>query len=165
MFITHFHKTLYLLTKRIFWVNLLILFQILPLHTTSHPNSTLYTFYKFLASSIRYVEQKFETYTSTGHIAMVSFHCGFWGDLSTCWKFKKWNAFSAWWCGMGSHHCGQSFCCPLFYPGSEYGTFVFAATFKSVALSIIQLSKWFQHEQVCQNCRTFVKQNMLSSWW
>ena len=77
---------------------------------------------------------------------------------------KNQNAFSALWCGMGCRHHGQSFCCPLlFSPGSGYGTFVFVATFKSVALSIIQLSKSFQHEHVCQNHRTFVKQNFLSS--
>ena len=43
---------------------------------------------------------------------------------------------------------GRVFVVPPFYPGSGYATFAFAATFKSVALSVIQLSKSFQHEHV-----------------
>ena len=49
---------------------------------------------------------------------------------------------------------------PPFYPGSGYATFVLVATFNSVALSVIQLSKSFQHEHVCQNHRTFVFMTM-----
>ena len=52
---------------------------------------------------------------------------------------------------------------PPFYLGSGYATLALAATFNSVALFVIQLSKLFQHEHVCQNRRTFVKQNFLSS--
>ena len=48
IFITHFHKTFYLVIKRTFFVNLVMFFQFIALHTSSDPKSTLYTFYKFL---------------------------------------------------------------------------------------------------------------------
>ena len=57
------------------------------------------------------------------------------------------------------------FLLPPFYLGSGYDTFAFAATFKSVAFVhnravLLGETKPFQHEHVCQNCRTFVKQNI-----
>ena len=58
---------------------------------------------------------------------------------------------------------GRVFVALSFYPGSGYATCAFAATFSSVALSVMQLSKSFLHEYVCQNYRMFVKQNLLSS--
>ena len=110
IFITHFHKTFSFLIKRIFLVSLFIFCQIIALHTTFHPESTLYPIYNFSVSLIRCIDKRFDTHISTGYIAMVSPHCGFWDDLSTSWKFKKSKCFVCRWHGMGSHHHRQSFC-------------------------------------------------------
>ena len=92
IFITHFHKTFSFLIK-LFLVNLVIFFQITALHTTSHPELTLYPIYNFSVSYIRCINKKLDTHTSTGYIAMVSLQYVFWDDLSTSWKFKKAKCF------------------------------------------------------------------------
>ena len=61
------------------------------------------------------------------------------GPMAPVESSKKWNAFSGWWHGMGSHHHSQSFCCPPFLP-RFWMCFAFVATFKKCGLSIIELS-------------------------
>ena len=73
-------------------VNFVLFFQIIPLHTTSHPKSTLYTFYKFSGSSIMCWVKIWHIYFNRS-IAMVSVHCELWGDFSTHWKYKKAKCF------------------------------------------------------------------------
>ena len=62
---------------------------------------------------------------------------------------KKWNAFSAWLCRMGSHHDRQSFCLPghpipwlwgFMLPPQSCILFHFVAMFNMCGLSIIELS-------------------------
>ena len=94
IFINHFHKTPSPSNiKEFFGVNFVLFFQIIPLHTTSHPKSTMYTFYKFSGSLIMTCWAKIRHIYFNRSITMVSLHCGFWGDWSTCWKFKKVKCF------------------------------------------------------------------------
>ena len=85
----------------------------------------------------------------TGHSAMVSPNCVLrWMTCQPVGIRKKQNAFSAWWCRMGSHHRGQNFCLPG-HPAPTLGSlcclldhefFSFCGHIQHCGLSIIDLA-------------------------
>ena len=152
IFITHFHKTFYLVIKKTFFCEFsYVFFNSLP-HTqvlTLRPPCTLFISSRYLRLDV--LSKDSHTSTGyTGYISMVSPNCVFWDEWpANLLEFKKkQNAFSAWWCGMGSHHRRQSFCLPghpALTPGNSchligHEFFSFCGHVQHWGLSIIDLT-------------------------
>ena len=120
-----------------------------------------------------------------------------WTALSKRWNgwnlpvesAKKWNTFSAWWWGMGFHHCSQSFYLPAptgpnsnfakLYLGVPYCRELVPPPWSCILFILWPHStlwlihngavlhgktKSFQNEYVCHNHRIVVKQYVWQCW-